>query len=89
MQFYDNMVSWPLTCGMTMPSGMTAQEAGDASLRQMASRCSGSGGAVVVSKHGQTAAVFTTERMAWASAARGVLRHGLNPGENVREEIKT
>ena len=67
--------------------GIGTQEAAELCLRHMASRCSGSGGAIVVAADGTTATVFSTERMAWASAKQNVMHYGLNPDEDFTEQV--
>lgn len=62
---------------------MSSKEAAEKSLANMTDRLAGAGGAIVVSNHGDMAYHFTTERMAWASAKDGVLKYGINPGENL------
>ena len=62
---------------------MSSKEAAEKSLAYMTDRLAGAGGAIVVSNHGDIAYHFTTERMAWASAKDGVLKYGINPGDNL------
>lgn len=51
----------------------------------MTQRVQGSGGAVVLSSSGDTAACFTTERMAWAWVKDGEVHFGLDPGQHEKE----
>ncbi|CAB1312895.1 unnamed protein product [Coregonus sp. 'balchen'] len=67
--------------------GKGAPEAIEVSLRYMGDRVQGGGGAIVVSRTGEWAAKFTTERMAWAAVEREVLWYGLNPKEEFKETL--
>ncbi|XP_053565047.1 isoaspartyl peptidase/L-asparaginase [Bombina bombina] len=71
-----------------MEQGKTPKDAADHALDYMNTRVHGRGGLIVVSKTGEWAARFTTQRMAWASIDEGVLFYGLNPGEIFQENIE-
>jgi hypothetical protein len=64
--------------------GMSPQAASQSALDHMTRRVGGSGGVVVVSKTGEVAATFTTERMAWAWVKDGQLHYGLDPGQQLK-----
>lgn len=53
----------------------------------MATRVQGSGGVVVVDKHGNVGKHFTTERMAWSWIKDDQLCYGLNPSEHFKENL--
>ncbi|XP_014905074.1 isoaspartyl peptidase/L-asparaginase [Poecilia latipinna] len=67
--------------------GKSVADASRLSLQYMGDRVQGAGGTIVVSPSGQWAATFTTERMAWAAAADGVLWFGINPEERLNEKL--
>ena len=67
--------------------GKSVQEAAEASLLAMATRVQGSGGVVVVDKHGNVGKHFTTERMAWSWIKDDLLCYGLNPSEHFKENL--
>lgn len=69
-------------------TGVCAQEAADQSLRHMATRCSGSGGAVVIATDGAIGKAFTTERMAWATIKKNVINYGLDLQDDFEEKIQ-
>uniref|UniRef100_A0A4W5LAW1 Isoaspartyl peptidase/L-asparaginase n=1 Tax=Hucho hucho TaxID=62062 RepID=A0A4W5LAW1_9TELE len=71
-----------------MEQGKGAPEAVEVSLRYMGDRVQGGGGAILVSRTGEWAAKFTTERMAWAAVEREVLWYGLNPKEEFKETLR-
>jgi len=52
----------------------------------MSDRVGGTGGVIVVDRHGNVSHSCTTRRMAWASVSLGVLHHGLEPDEEVAEK---
>ena len=68
-------------------SGDSPQGAADRALRYMAQRVNGSGGAVVVGMDGSVGVAFTTERMAWAHISNNILHSGLDPNEDVIEQL--
>lgn len=68
-------------------TGISAQEAADKALANMAERVHGFGGVIVLGKNGDHITSFTTERMAWAWAKEGTLHHGVNPGEDLTEPV--
>lgn len=70
---------------MLMQTGMSPDEASRCALEHMAQRVKGFGGVVVVSRTGQVAANFTTERMAWAWVKDGELHCGLEPKQDDKE----
>ncbi|KAL4237312.1 Isoaspartyl peptidase/L-asparaginase [Mactra antiquata] len=70
-----------------MKQGMQPQEASDKALAEMSKRVHGYGGVIVLSNDGQPVTSFTTERMAWAWAKDGALHHGVDPGEDIFENI--
>lgn len=70
-----------------MEQGKSACEATECSLQYMAERVHGAGGAIVVSPTGDWSAMFTTERMAWASFTAERLHYGLNPKEKFEETL--
>ena len=53
----------------------------------MADRVHGYGGVIVINNKGDVSATFTTERMTWAYARDGVLHYGINPAEDMTENI--
>jgi beta-aspartyl-peptidase (threonine type) len=61
--------------------GMDGLTAAKESLEHMRERVKGCGGAVLITRGGEVAHSFTTERMAWASVVKDVLNYGLEPGE--------
>ena len=68
--------------------GKSVQEAAEKSLSYMATRVQGSGGVVVIDKHGNVGKHFTTERMAWSWIKDKQLCYGLNPSEHFTESMK-
>ncbi|XP_069462290.1 isoaspartyl peptidase/L-asparaginase-like [Ambystoma mexicanum] len=72
---------------LDMEGGKVPKEAADAGLSYMKNRVHGHGGVIVISKSGDWAARFTTQRMAWAAVKEGLLHYGLNPGEDLLEDI--
>ena len=70
-----------------MKTGVAAKGAAEAGLRYMASRVHGFGGVVGIGPGGDIAHVFTTERMAWASIKGNELHSGLNPNEDIVEDL--
>ncbi|CAC5357271.1 ASRGL1 [Mytilus coruscus] len=71
-----------------LEQGKSVQEAAEESLSAMATRVQGSGGVVVVDKHGNVGKHFTTERMAWSWIKDNQLNYGLNPSEHFTEIMK-
>ena len=67
---------------LLMQSGMNAQQAARSALRSMEERVGGRGGVIVIGKHGDLGAAFTTERMVWASISDGVMRSGIDEEMN-------
>ncbi|XP_062318986.1 isoaspartyl peptidase/L-asparaginase isoform X2 [Osmerus eperlanus] len=70
-----------------MEQGKGTADAVNVSLTYMGERVRGGGGAIAVSRTGDWAAWFTTERMAWASLEEECLTYGLNPGEAFKEPV--
>lgn len=69
-------------------TGVSAQKAVEEALDNMYRRLNGCGGLIAVdSCTGQTAHYSTTQRMAWASASRSTLRHGVEPHDDIAEEL--
>jgi len=67
--------------------GVPCQEAADKALANMAERVKGYGGVIVLSNTGDAVTSFTTERMSWAWAKEGTLHSGVNPGEDIQEQV--
>lgn len=70
-----------------MRQGLSPDEAANKALKNMADRVHGYGGVIVINKKGDVSATFTTERMTWAYARDQVLHYGINPGEDMTENI--
>ncbi|XP_076830447.1 isoaspartyl peptidase/L-asparaginase isoform X2 [Brachyhypopomus gauderio] len=70
-----------------MDRGTPVSAAVEQSLRYMAVRVHGAGGAIAVSPSREWAARFTTERMAWAAIDGDLLHYGLNPQEEFKEPL--
>ncbi|KAH3854100.1 hypothetical protein DPMN_096639 [Dreissena polymorpha] len=72
-----------------MRNGKAPQEAADKALAKMAARVNGYGGVIVLSNSGEPVTSFTTERMSWAWIKDGVLHSGINPDEEITEDVKS
>ena len=68
-------------------SGLSPDEAANKALKNMADRVHGYGGVIVLNNKSDVSATFTTERMTWAYARDQVLHYGINPGEDLTENI--
>ncbi|XP_053731661.1 isoaspartyl peptidase/L-asparaginase [Synchiropus splendidus] len=67
--------------------GKSVVESSKLALNYMGDRVRGAGGAIAVSPSGQWAATFTTERMAWAAVDQDVLFYGLEPNEEIKQQL--
>ena len=67
--------------------GLTPDEAASKALKNMADRVHGYGGVIVLNNKGDVSTTFTTERMTWAWARDQVLHCGINPGEDLTENV--
>ncbi|CAH2248795.1 isoaspartyl peptidase L-asparaginase-like [Pelobates cultripes] len=70
-----------------MEQGKSPRDASDQALDYMKNKVHGRGGLIAVSKTGEWAARFTTQRMAWAGIDGEMLYYGLNPGEQFQESL--
>jgi len=70
-----------------LEDGESPRDASSKSLKFMFDRVAGSGGCIVIDKHGRYSAQFTTERMPWASISQNVISHGFLPEECNVEKI--
>ncbi|KAM9315933.1 isoaspartyl peptidase/L-asparaginase-like [Gastrophryne carolinensis] len=70
-----------------MDRGDSPQVAADHALDYMKNKVNGRGGLIAVSRTGEWAARFTTQRMAWATVEDSLLTYGLNPGEAFQETV--
>ncbi|XP_052271727.1 isoaspartyl peptidase/L-asparaginase-like, partial [Dreissena polymorpha] len=70
-----------------MRNGKAPQEAADKALEKMAARVNGYGGVIVLSNSGEPVTSFTTESMSWAWIKDGVLHSGINPDEDITEDV--
>ena len=68
--------------------GVSPQSSTEQSLDFMASRVQGSGGAIVINKHGDVGMAFTTERMAWAWVKQDTMHSGLNHGDDSVQTVQ-
>ena len=84
-QFHARLSSMVQTC--FVHTGKGTADAVNVSLTYMGERVRGGGGAIAVSRTGDWAARFTTERMAWAALEEDRLTYGLNPGEAFKEPV--
>lgn len=67
--------------------GFTAQDASEEALNYMKARVGGSGGAVVLDKHGNIGIHWNSEQMAWAYGREGKLHSGINKGDHFIEDL--
>ncbi|XP_069091850.1 isoaspartyl peptidase/L-asparaginase-like isoform X1 [Pleurodeles waltl] len=72
---------------LDMENGTMPAEAADAALSYMKNRVHGHGGVIAINKSGDWTAKFTTQRMAWAAIKDDLLTYGLNPDENLLDDI--
>jgi hypothetical protein len=53
----------------------------------MEKRVHGHGGAVGLTKDGHPGFAFTTQRMPWCSIRKNEMHYGINPGEDICENV--
>lgn len=71
-----------------MRQGIDGQKAAEESLKNMHERLGSCGGLIVVDCYtGKMAHYCTSERMAWASASRGLLHHGIDRQDDFVEQL--
>lgn len=70
-----------------MCPGVGVQEAVDRATSRLTQRTGGRAGIIAVSRLGEVGVATTTDRMAWASASKGELRAGVDPGQVITETL--
>ena len=65
--------------------GETASDACRKSITKMNDRTGGSGGVICLDKFGNVGMAFNTEHMVWASLTEGILKYGIDPGQEIEE----
>ena len=67
--------------------GHPPESACDKALQNMFQRVGGQGGVIAINNCGQVGWGFTTKRMAWATVVEDVLKFGIEPNEEIVEEV--